>query len=241
MTFFASFLGWLIVLVLFLTLLNYPIKLINRMWISKLPQDSSSRQAYTKLMRFLVGNHRFLAMITLVCLVTHAALQIIYRWVSLPGLIAASLVLINVLLGAFGHYIRKKKRSAWFYAHRTIAALMVAAVAIHVALLGLPAVVWPAGPAPASELTSTDTALTSNPSEKTFSLAELAQYDGKNGNQAYVAVNGVVYDVSKLVKWLGGTHMDLHFAGKDLSGEILQSPHGVQMLERAARVGVLAG
>ena len=32
--------------------------------------------------------------------------------------------------------------------------------------------------------------------EKTFTLAQLAQYDGQNGQPAYVAVDGVVYDVT---------------------------------------------
>ena len=50
--------------------------------------------------------------------------------------------------------------------------------------------------------------------EKIFTATELAKYDGKNGNPAYVAVDGVVYDMSTVFK--NGTHYT-HVAGQDLS------------------------
>lgn len=34
--------------------------------------------------------------------------------------------------------------------------------------------------------------------EKTFTTTELAEFDGRNGHPAYVAVKGVVYDVSNV-------------------------------------------
>lgn len=54
--------------------------------------------------------------------------------------------------------------------------------------------------------------------KKTFTEAELARYNGQNGNPAYVAVNGVIYDVTKLPSWAGGRHFcPSAFAGKDLT------------------------
>jgi predicted heme/steroid binding protein len=50
--------------------------------------------------------------------------------------------------------------------------------------------------------------------EKTFALEELAKYDGKNGNPAYAAINGIVYDVSAVFE--SGTHFG-HSAGQDLT------------------------
>jgi predicted heme/steroid binding protein len=51
-----------------------------------------------------------------------------------------------------------------------------------------------------------------------MTIEELAQYNGSNGKPAYVAVNGIIYDVSLQPVWGGGTHFSL-YAGKDLTNE----------------------
>jgi len=38
---------------------------------------------------------------------------------------------------------------------------------------------------------------------RTFTEAELSKYNGRNGNPAYVAVNGIVYDVTNIAAWGG--------------------------------------
>ena len=70
-----------------------------------------------------------------------------------------------------------------------------------------------------------------------FTLEELAQYDGSNGKSAYVAIEGIVYDVSKVSAWAGGTHFGLT-AGKDLT-EQFNSCHGMSTLKNLPKVGVL--
>jgi predicted heme/steroid binding protein len=73
----------------------------------------------------------------------------------------------------------------------------------------------------------------------TFTLEELAQFDGKDGNQAYVAVDGVVYDVTDVPQWRNGSHQGLT-AGGDWTSEINQmSPHGTRVLDRLPVVGRL--
>lgn len=44
--------------------------------------------------------------------------------------------------------------------------------------------------------------------KKTFTTTELAEFDGRNGHPAYVAVKGVVYDVSNVPQWKGGNTME---------------------------------
>jgi predicted heme/steroid binding protein len=53
-----------------------------------------------------------------------------------------------------------------------------------------------------------------NTTAKTFTLSELAQYDGLNGRSPYVAVDGVVYDMTGV--FTSGYHFG-HKAGTDLS------------------------
>ena len=41
----------------------------------------------------------------------------------------------------------------------------------------------------------------STTTQRTFTIEELAKFDGKNGRPAYVAVNGMVYDVTNNRAW----------------------------------------
>ncbi|MBS3990439.1 MAG: hypothetical protein KGZ51_00025 [Erysipelothrix sp.] len=70
-----------------------------------------------------------------------------------------------------------------------------------------------------------------------FTLAELATFDGKEGRKAYVAVDGMVYDVSDVPEWNGG-HQGLT-PGQDHSAAIEQSPHGKNVLRNLRVVGKL--
>lgn len=72
-----------------------------------------------------------------------------------------------------------------------------------------------------------------------FTLEELAQYNGKDGNPAYVAVNGKVYDVTDVPAWRGGSHQGAVVAGVDATEFISKSPHGASVLNGLKIVGTL--
>lgn len=74
---------------------------------------------------------------------------------------------------------------------------------------------------------------------KKFTEGELAQYNGKNGNPAYVAYKGKVYDVTASFLWKNGIHQVLHNAGIDLTNALEQAPHGANMLEKFALIGIV--
>lgn len=74
--------------------------------------------------------------------------------------------------------------------------------------------------------------------DKVFTLEELKKYNGQNGNPAYVAVNGIVYDVSNVLEWSNGLHQGLT-AGNDLTEEFSNSPHGMSTLQSLPIVGTL--
>ena len=72
-----------------------------------------------------------------------------------------------------------------------------------------------------------------------LTLDQLKQYDGKNGNPAYVAVDGIIYDVTNVKAWKNGEHNG-YSAGNDLTDIIKnKSPHGVKNLEGLPIVGKL--
>jgi len=72
----------------------------------------------------------------------------------------------------------------------------------------------------------------------TFALDELKAYDGQNGNLAYVAIEGVVYDVTNNKEWKAGQHQGLT-AGNDLTADLAASPHGTTVLGNLTQVGTL--
>lgn len=76
--------------------------------------------------------------------------------------------------------------------------------------------------------------------EKTFSKEELAQYDGSDGKKAYVAIDGLVYDVTDVKPWAGGKHHG-QTAGQDLSTVITKAPHKKSVLTKLTVVGKYTG
>lgn len=74
--------------------------------------------------------------------------------------------------------------------------------------------------------------------QKQFTLQELSSFDGSGGKPAYVAVEGIVYDVSTHPGWGGGTHFGL-VAGRDLTQEF-KGCHGmIQILSKLPKIGVI--
>jgi predicted heme/steroid binding protein len=70
---------------------------------------------------------------------------------------------------------------------------------------------------------------------------ELGRGTGERGARCLVAYDGVVYDVTDCPKWRTGFHEQLHFAGQDLTSEIGDAPHEVDVFRRPCvrRVGPL--
>jgi len=75
---------------------------------------------------------------------------------------------------------------------------------------------------------------------KRFTIEQLKDYEGKEGQPVLVAVNGKVYDVSSSKKWAAGLHMKRHRAWCDLSHDIKAAPHGLEVLERYSLIGTVA-
>ncbi|BCZ47828.1 hypothetical protein psyc5s11_38950 [Clostridium gelidum] len=74
--------------------------------------------------------------------------------------------------------------------------------------------------------------------QKEFTLEDLAQYTGRNGYPAYVAIEGIVYDISNSEAWGGGTHFGLT-AGQDLTSQFNSCRGIIDILTNAPKVGIL--
>lgn len=98
-----------------------------------------------------------------------------------------------------------------------------------------------AGPTTTSEVAESTT---TSAEDTVYTLEELTKFDGQNGNAAYVAVDGVVYDVSDSRLWPEGVHGSCSLgasAGGDLSELIQKAPASMRaLLEKMPVVGRLA-
>jgi predicted heme/steroid binding protein len=76
----------------------------------------------------------------------------------------------------------------------------------------------------------------------TFTASELSEYDGKSGNDCYVAVSGRVYEISDSDKWVDGEHIDSEgqaSCGRDLTQAMDESPHGISILTTSPKVKMI--
>jgi predicted heme/steroid binding protein len=72
-----------------------------------------------------------------------------------------------------------------------------------------------------------------------LTLDELRRYNGKNGNPAYIAYRGAIYDLSDSKWFADGEHLGTHFCGKDLTEELNQAPHGDDFFFDIKKIGKL--
>jgi predicted heme/steroid binding protein len=88
-------------------------------------------------------------------------------------------------------------------------------------------------PLPAAAMRTNELSLSNS---RQFTKEELSSFDGKNGNPAYVAVNGTVYDVTNNAAWGAATHFGLS-AGNDLTSQFSSCHAGQSILAKLPVVG----
>ena len=75
--------------------------------------------------------------------------------------------------------------------------------------------------------------------DKTFTTEELSKYNGTNGQPSYVAIDGIVYDVTNVWAWKGGKHKN-NSSGSNITELIKnKSPHGLGVVKKLKPVGKL--
>ena len=72
---------------------------------------------------------------------------------------------------------------------------------------------------------------------RSFSSAELQQFDGQNGHAFYVVFRGKVFDLSGSKLWIQGKHMGIHTRNENLGETIKGAPHAEDLLERFPIIG----
>lgn len=225
----GAFLGWLAAILFAGTVANYIVKFMNKKWGKQIAASPAGKKAVSLLMKLFVRNHRYFGFGAFIALLLHFIVQFLNFGTSISGIIAAALLILQVVLGAYATVKKKPRKGIWFIVHRSLAVLILLGIAFH---LLIPSVISAASSSPntASSISAAE--------QKAFSLDELSKYNGKNGQPAYIAYKGIVYDVSNVPQWKGGTHNG-EKAGTDVTKDISKSPHGDKVFAGLPQIGIL--
>lgn len=71
-----------------------------------------------------------------------------------------------------------------------------------------------------------------------YTRSQLALRNGQDKDEIWVAYKGIIYDVTESRLWFRGKHYQ-HWAGQDLTEEIMDAPHTEQVFERFKPIGTL--
>lgn len=71
-----------------------------------------------------------------------------------------------------------------------------------------------------------------------FTKSQLALRNGQDKPVIWVALNGLIYDVTLSRLWRNGKHYE-HWAGQDLTNELKDAPHTEKVFEKFVVVGRL--
>lgn len=69
-----------------------------------------------------------------------------------------------------------------------------------------------------------------------YTRSQLALRNGQDKDDIWVAYKGVIYDVTESRLWRNGKHYE-HWAGQDLTDELIDAPHAEEVFQRVKAVG----
>jgi predicted heme/steroid binding protein len=71
-----------------------------------------------------------------------------------------------------------------------------------------------------------------------YTLAQLALRNGQDKTEIWIAYQGMIYEVTSSRLWNNGKHYE-HWAGQDLTHELVDAPHTEKVFERFKVIGKL--
>ena len=71
-----------------------------------------------------------------------------------------------------------------------------------------------------------------------YTRSQLALRNGQDRDEIWVAYQGKIFDVTQSRLWRNGKHYE-HWAGQDLTDELVDAPHTKKVFERMTQIGIL--
>jgi predicted heme/steroid binding protein len=83
-----------------------------------------------------------------------------------------------------------------------------------------------------------DEAKTDTANLPAYTRTQLALRNGQDKPEIWVALHGMIYDVTSSRLWRNGKHYE-HWAGQDLTPELADAPHTEKVFDKFNVVGIL--
>ena len=116
-----------------LAILNFFVKRINRVFISKLGAEKKPfADLYRKFMRIVVKYHKLVGSFAIVAVLLHFYIAYTANSIRIAGIIAGVMMGVIFLLGFYGAFINKNYQGLWLKVHRVIPFALALAIGIHV-------------------------------------------------------------------------------------------------------------
>lgn len=133
----GGFLGWLTVIAYAGTMLNFVLKVVNKKYGKNISSHPDGKKLMSILMKVFVRQHRYWGFAAVLFLLLHFLMQFSQFGISITGVIAATILILQIGLGMYGAYLHKKRAGAWFWVHRFIATLLILGIVIHLLFTAL--------------------------------------------------------------------------------------------------------
>ena len=128
----GGFFGWLLVIAFGGTIMNYCLKFVNKRYGRSISENPYGKKIMKLLMTIFVRNHKYFGFATIVFLITHVIIQFSKFGINFTGLIAAVILISEVLLGIYANLKKKPRKGIWFITHRIFSILLIIGIAVHV-------------------------------------------------------------------------------------------------------------
>ena len=127
----GEFLGFLIIVSYGFAVLNFFLKFGNRKFKDKLKKSETFYGWYMRALKFFAKYHLYFGLATILFILSHFFIQFLNKGISITGVVAAGLMVCQILLGIYGQ-IKRPKAKGWLYLHRGIAVILFVSILIHI-------------------------------------------------------------------------------------------------------------
>ena len=129
----GKFLGFIIIFLFLLELFRFVLKIVFKKYGRWIKQNTKLHPLLLKLMNLNRIIHPWTGYLIIGTILIHIYIQTGFTWFSASGLVAAGLMLSEVIIGFAGQYVMKKSRpKAWIWFHRLVPVIILLAVFIHI-------------------------------------------------------------------------------------------------------------